>query len=297
MAQKDARMIQQEPAQPFAPEDLEWRLQKAIESKMRGIAVPYVTNRAIQARLDDVVGPDGWYNEYKPWHRAGQKDAQICGISIYFPEKGFITKWDGAEDSDIEPVKGGLSDSMKRAAVQWGVGRVLYSMDVVWVDIEKQGKSWVIPKGQRAILDKAYLEMLSKLNLTPAPAGGVQSTLTPKQTKETPAPAPTPQSAPAPVRPMPQSKTDGKAGIYTVIAARPENRPNSTTHVLLERAGGEQLHAFAMGERPELVEGVQLAGVKLSMRQQGTVVYYILEEYRIVVPQDQAAQGGRHEKD
>ena len=164
MEQKDARTIQRELARPFAPEDLEWRLQKTLEDKLRGIAVPYVTNRAIQARLDDVVGPDGWYNEYKPWHRAGQKDAQICGISIYFPEKGFITK----------------SDSMKRAAVQWGVGRVLYSMDVVWVDIEKQGKSWVIPKGQRAILDKAYLEMLSKLNLTPAPAGGVQSTLTPK---------------------------------------------------------------------------------------------------------------------
>ena len=118
MAQKEARAIQQELAKPFAPEDLEWRLQKTIEAKLRGIAVPYVTNRAIQARLDDVVGPDGWYNEYKPWHRAGQKDSQLCGISIYFPERGFITKWDGAEGSDIEPVKGSLSDSMKRAAVQ-----------------------------------------------------------------------------------------------------------------------------------------------------------------------------------
>ena len=84
MEQKDARTIQQELARPFAPEDLEWRLQRAIESQMRGIAVPYVTNRAIQARLDDVVGPDGWYNEYKPWHSDGKKNAQICGISIYF---------------------------------------------------------------------------------------------------------------------------------------------------------------------------------------------------------------------
>ena len=66
MEQKDTRTIQAELARPFAPEDLEWRLQKAIESKLRGIAVPYVTNRAIQTRLDDVVGPDGWYNEYKP---------------------------------------------------------------------------------------------------------------------------------------------------------------------------------------------------------------------------------------
>ena len=116
MAQKDARTIQAELARPFAPEDLEWRLQKTIESKLRGIAVPYVTNRAIQTRLDDVVGVDGWHNDYKPWHRSGQKEAQICGISIYFPEKGFITKWDGAEDSDIEPVKGGLSDYSQKPA-------------------------------------------------------------------------------------------------------------------------------------------------------------------------------------
>ena len=119
MEQKDARTIQRELARPFAPEDLEWRLQKTLEDKLRGIAVPYVTNRAIQARLDDVVGVDGWYNDYRPWHGNGKKEAQICGISIRFPEQGFITKWDGAEDSDIEPIKGGLSDSMKRAAVQW----------------------------------------------------------------------------------------------------------------------------------------------------------------------------------
>ena len=54
--------------------------------------------------------------------------------------------------------------------------------------------------------------------------------------------------------------------------------------ILREQAGGEQLHAFAMGDHPELLAGTQLTGVKLSMRQQDTVVYYILEDYRIVVP-------------
>ena len=51
MEQKDARTIQRELARPFAPEDLEWRLQKTLEDKLRGIAVPYVTNRAWMARL------------------------------------------------------------------------------------------------------------------------------------------------------------------------------------------------------------------------------------------------------
>ena len=293
MAQKDARTIQQELARPFAPEDLEWRLQRAIESQMRGIAVPYVTNRAIQARLDDVVGPDGWYNEYKPWHRAGQKDSQLCGISIYFPERGFITKWDGAEDSDIEPVKGGLSDSMKRAAVQWGIGRVLYGMDVVWVDIEKQGRSWVIKKSERAKLDKAYTDTLNKLRLEPAPAGGVQSTLTPKQTREasTLTVANT-QTGPAPVQPLPRSQPepDSKTGTYTVIATRPQKFANGIhTTVMLQGWDQKQIAAVAMGERPELVNGVQLTGVKLELQKQDTVVFYILRDYRIVVPQDQAA--------
>ncbi|MFQ6978538.1 MAG: Rad52/Rad22 family DNA repair protein [Oscillibacter sp.] len=79
-----------------------------------------MTNRAIQNRLDEVCGPENWYNDFKPWHSNGKKEAQLCGIAIFFEGRGFITKWDGAEDSDIEAVKGGLSDSMKRAAVNGG---------------------------------------------------------------------------------------------------------------------------------------------------------------------------------
>ena len=149
MPELNPREMQQALAQPFAPEDLEWRLQNTIEDKMRGMAVPYVTNRAIQNRLDEVCGPENWYNDFKPWHTNGKKESQLCGIAIYFEGRGFITKWDGAEDSDIEPVKGGLSDSMKRAAYQWGIGRVLYSLDTVWVDIERRGRSYVIKDRRR----------------------------------------------------------------------------------------------------------------------------------------------------
>ena len=184
MTEKDTREMQAALAKPFAPEDLEWRLQNTIEETMRGMAVPYVTNRAIQNRLDEVCGPENWYNEFKPWHSNGKKDAQLCGIAIYFEGKGFITKWDGAEDSDIEPIKGGLSDSMKRAAYQWGIGRVLYSLDTVWVDIERRGRSYVIKASERKKLDDAYLNALKKLGLEPAAASGIQSLLTPKTATE-----------------------------------------------------------------------------------------------------------------
>ena len=128
MAQLNPKEMQQALAKPFAPEDLEWRLQNTIEEKMRGLAVPYVTNRAIQNRLDEVCGPENWYNDFKPWHSNGKKEAQLCGIAIYFEGRGFITKWDGAEDSDIESaaynraprymVTGCVDDGILRCAVR-----------------------------------------------------------------------------------------------------------------------------------------------------------------------------------
>lgn len=284
MAQKDARTIHAELAKPFAPEDLEWRLQKADENGKWGIAVPYVTNRAIQARLDEVVGPENWYNEFKPWHGNGKKEAQICGISIYFEERGqFITKWDGAEDSDIEPVKGGLSDSMKRAAVQWGIGRTLYNMDTVFVSVEKQGKSWVIKKDERGKLDKAYLDMLNKLKLTPAPPIGTQSELTQGQAEGTAGNA---NPAPPVGQIKPTRKPEGKpAPVYDCIVRAAMLQPGmsgNSTVVSLEYPDKKIVNAYARGEHPDLVSGARLSGVKLTKRQQDTVVFYILETYQIV---------------
>lgn len=290
MEQKDPRQIQAELAMPFAPEDLEWRLQRVVEAKELGIAVPYVTNRAIMSRLDDVVGPENWYNDFKPWHGAGGKEAQLCGISIRYGD-GFITKWDGAEDSDIEPVKGGLSDSMKRAAVQWGIGRVLYNMDVVFVDVEKRGKTWSIKNNQQERLDYAYLKMLGKLNLKPAPAGGLRPQAEPE-------PAPDSQASgtqqgknnnDAAGRAS-EGKTRGNGISYIIRHARINSGINSTsTQLRLESSQGDRLEAFVRGEHPELAVGVVLVDVKLDKRQKDTVVYYILEKFKIADTQPQAA--------
>lgn len=281
MAQKDAKTIKDELARPFAPEDLEWRIQYANEKTNRGIVVPYVTNRAIQARLDEAVGIAGWYNDYKPWHGANKKEAQICGISIYFEERGgFITKWDGAEDSDIEPVKGGLSDSMKRAAVQWGIGRVLYSMtDPVWVDIEPRGRSWAIQKKERPVMDSAYLSLLNTLKLQPAAPIGTQSQLTPAETGAANA-GPAPQQAAGKPAPVCDCIVRG--------AALQKGMNGSSTVVSLEYPGKKLVSAYARGEHPQLVPGVMLSGVKLVKRQQDTVVFYVLEAYQIVSVQQAA---------
>ena len=301
MEQRDHSQIQAALRKPFAPEDLEWRLQQAFEEKMRGIAVPYVTNRAIQNRLDEAVGPENWYNDYKPWHGAGKKEAQLCGIAIYFEGRGFITKWDGAEDSDIEPVKGGLSDSMKRAAVQWGIGRVLYNMDTVWVNIEKSGKTHVIKESERPKLDNEYLKMLQRLGLTPAPPFGTQAQLTPTSPRESPQTGHTPAPAQQPRETQRQQETVSPqesgnvvdlpqpAYEYIVESSNVQKGMSSqSTAVVLKDAEGKTTKAFARGLHAALVPGTALTHVKLSVKKQGTVVFYFLESYELAGGQQAA---------
>lgn len=114
---------------PFEESDIQWRVQQAGIPKNGNpyvMAIPYVSNRAIQKRLDEVFGPFGWENAYKP---TPDGKGYLCGITIH-NEKISVTKWDGAEYTNIEPLKGALSDSMKRSAVQLGIGRYLYQLEM-----------------------------------------------------------------------------------------------------------------------------------------------------------------------
>lgn len=134
----------------FKPSAITWRIGVLSQDKTKGIALPYLTNRAVQNRLDSVCGPENWKNEYLPW----KEKAQLCGISIRIDGE-WVTKWDGADDSKTEPTKGGLSDSMKRAAVQWGIGRYLYDLPTYWVDVVPSGKTYKIARLPK--LPKEYL--------------------------------------------------------------------------------------------------------------------------------------------
>lgn len=124
----DAKQIQRLLSDPFEAHDIEWRVQQSGVSSSSNpwvMVIPYVTNRAIQQRLDDVIGIDGWRNEFK---EAASGKGYLCGLSIRFGDD-WITKWDGSEYTQVEALKGALSGAMKRTAVQFGIGRYLYSLD------------------------------------------------------------------------------------------------------------------------------------------------------------------------
>jgi len=124
--------------EPFPASDVEWRLQecgKTKDGKIWAMCLAYITNRAIMQRLDDVCSPENWKNEY----HAGPQGGVICGLSIRCGDE-WVTKWDGADNTQVEATKGGLSDAMKRAGVQWGIGRYLYNLEAGFATIADNGE-------------------------------------------------------------------------------------------------------------------------------------------------------------
>jgi len=124
-----------------------WRVQSFSKNKASAACVAYIDSRDVQELLDEVVWPENWQDKYYQ-----VKDTMLCSIGIKIGND-WIWKTDGWTETDIEWEKWELSDSFKRAAVKWWIGRFLYAMKVQYVDasevktqtnypyvIDKQGK-------------------------------------------------------------------------------------------------------------------------------------------------------------
>lgn len=93
--------------------------------------------------LDEVCGKENWQREHKEI-----KGNIYCGVSIYDYEKmSWVTKWDCGTESCTEKEKGESSDSFKRACVNWGIGRELYSAPLIKIKghVKKNSKGKLVP--------------------------------------------------------------------------------------------------------------------------------------------------------
>lgn len=87
----------------------------------------YKDARCDQNILDESVGPMNWMRQH-------DRDNANCIVSIYDEKKGqWISKEDTGTESKTEAEKGLASDSFKRACVNWGIGRELYTAPFVWI--------------------------------------------------------------------------------------------------------------------------------------------------------------------
>lgn len=128
---------------PILPNEIEWRVQSQT-STGKLIVVPYINNRCVMHRFDAAFGAENWTSEFREI-----SNGFICRLTVSINDRT-IYREDGASKTNIEPEKGGISDAMKRAAVQFGLGRCLY--DYPRVMIECEGK--FIPDWAYAKLDK-----------------------------------------------------------------------------------------------------------------------------------------------
>jgi len=146
-------------SEPFSPEAIDWRVGATNSEKTKGIALAYIQARPVMDRLDEVVGSENWTDTYVPIQDKNGTVGFICTLSLRIGGE-WVAKTDGADTSDIEAIKGGISDAFKRAAVKWGVGRYLYDLPNIWVPVETRGRSvvlketpklpnWALPKKGR----------------------------------------------------------------------------------------------------------------------------------------------------
>lgn len=245
---------------PFPASDIEWRTAYTNAEKTKGFAVPFVDSRAIQERLDKIFGPENWQNEFTVAPSAeGKSSAYVCAISVFSPERNeWIKKSDGSGATDIEPVKGGLSGALKRAASVLGIGRYLYSLEGKWVEIEPRGSSFVIKQSEYKNLAAHYNRQMDARK---------------KAQKAGNAPAePQKTDAPPKAAEKPQKNTTGIK--FRVVKSVVRNGAKGTQTALTLETPQNQLITGYMQGNPDLRDGQIICNVKIEERESATIGKY-----------------------
>lgn len=125
---------------PFPIDEVKFRVGSTNKDKDKGLALAYIDARAVMDRLDEVCGQENWTNSFVLYDKTW-----VCTLGIRVERETsfeWVYRSDGAGLTDYEAEKGGISDSFKRAAVQFGIGRYLYGSPNLWFDIMPMGKSF-----------------------------------------------------------------------------------------------------------------------------------------------------------
>ena len=261
---------------PFPVEDIEFRVLRTNKAKTEGYIAAYVDSRAIQRRLDKVVGWENWQNDFDVTQSAPNGEPTfVCKLSIYSTEKGeWLTKSNGAGTTDIEPIKGGLSSAFKRAASMWGIGRYLYDMKDIKCPID-QGK--YIPDNEKYMLEQKYIKFIDKLLAEKNESGKQPS----KENEKEEGTKAAPNEAPPKTQngdQIPEGRFSGKQSpknkAYWVSEVKYSTERDFTL-VVLDTPFGEKVKGFIKGQS-ELKNGDAINNPVIESRRSGNSSSYNL---------------------
>lgn len=116
------------------------------------LVLPYADSRAIQNRLDEAC-PGNWSFDWEAAPAFGNSLAvkgmlTVCGVT-----RCDVGQAEMPTRPDEEPYKAAVSDALKRCAVQFGVGRYLYDLPLVWWPGKRgqNGKNFYFTNPQTAL--------------------------------------------------------------------------------------------------------------------------------------------------
>ena len=116
-------------------EDIDVRVAQTLagNNKVRVSLLLYKNARVDMKILDELFTPMGWKRTH---HLIG--DRLYCQVEVWDAEKKeWICKEDVGVESNTEAEKGQASDSFKRACVNWGIGRELYTAPRIVVELKE----------------------------------------------------------------------------------------------------------------------------------------------------------------
>lgn len=146
-------------AAPFELGEVKFKPQ-AVKNN-RALALAYVDARVIQDRLDEVLGVEGWQDEYQLL----PDGSVVCKLTLKLGDQ-WITKMDVGSPSEQpdsgDRLKAAFSDALKRAAVKFGVGRYLYRLPSQWADYDPVKKQFARPPQLPAFAVRAPAEPSAK---------------------------------------------------------------------------------------------------------------------------------------
>lgn len=125
--------IMQKLQAPFPENDIEWRVQHVGLNGENpwAMVIAYVDARAIQRRLDEVFGFINWKDEYRPI-----ENNMLCRLSVRIHDE-WISKENGANETQESAFKGGISSAFKRVASSgFGIGRYLYDLKEIFAECQ-----------------------------------------------------------------------------------------------------------------------------------------------------------------
>jgi hypothetical protein len=102
--------------------NIQWRVSRKTKDKKKAWVLAFIDAREARDRLNEVIGFNNWQTKY-----SCQDSKTICELILRI-ENEWITKSDGAGDTNVEAEKGAISGSFKRACTCWGIGEYLYKL-------------------------------------------------------------------------------------------------------------------------------------------------------------------------